>query len=75
MSDEDPAHRHRWKIYKRIDQCHYQQICMHCECGAATQEIKRRDFSDYAQRAFANSDCSTCRRLTAYDPTHSRAAL
>jgi hypothetical protein len=72
---DDPAHRHRWRIYRRIDFCHYQQLCLQCECGAASQEIVKRDFANYAQRAFANPDCSTCRRLTAFEPTHSGPAL
>jgi hypothetical protein len=75
VTDHDPAHRHAFKRAKTIDFCHYQQLQLQCECGAATQEIVKRDFSDHGQRAFADPNCSTCRRLTAFDPTHSRLVL
>lgn len=76
MNEDNPhRHRHGYRTYKTIDYCHYQQLCLACECGQVSQEIVRRDFSDHAQRAFANPDCSTCRRLTAFEPTHSRGAL
>lgn len=71
----DPAHRHGFVTYKVIDRCHYQQLCQQCECGQVTQQLVKRDFSDHAQRAFLNPDCSTCQRLSAPESTHIEAHL